>query len=64
MSCRVRCNDMTGRPAPVEGLRVLDLSDRIAGAYCTKLLVDVGAEVVKLEPPEGDPLRQERGLFA
>ncbi len=39
-------------------LRVLDLSVGIAGAYCTKLFVDAGADVVKVEPPGGDPLRR------
>ena len=39
-------------------LRVLDLSDGVAGSYCTKLLADAGAEVVKLEPPTGHPLRR------
>jgi crotonobetainyl-CoA:carnitine CoA-transferase CaiB-like acyl-CoA transferase len=43
---------------PLTGLRGVDLSTWIAGAYCTKLLVDAGAEVVKVEPPEGDPLRR------
>jgi crotonobetainyl-CoA:carnitine CoA-transferase CaiB-like acyl-CoA transferase len=39
-------------------LHVLDLSDGIAGAYCTKLLADHGAEVIKIEPPDtGDRLR-------
>ena len=38
-------------------LRVVDLSDGIAGAYCAKLLADAGADVLKLEPPEGHPLR-------
>ena len=38
-------------------LRVLDLSTDIAGGYCSKLLGDAGADVVKLEPPGGDPLR-------
>jgi crotonobetainyl-CoA:carnitine CoA-transferase CaiB-like acyl-CoA transferase len=39
-------------------LRVLDLSQRIAGAYATKLMADAWAEVVKLEPAEGDALRR------
>lgn len=43
---------------PLNGYVVVDLSTGIAGAYCTKLLADGGAEVVKVEPPEGDPLRK------
>jgi len=39
-------------------VRVLDLSDGIAGSYCAKLLADAGAQVVKLEPPTGHPLRK------
>ncbi len=44
--------------APLNGYTVVDLSVGIAGAYCTKLLADGGATVIKVEPPEGDPLRR------
>jgi crotonobetainyl-CoA:carnitine CoA-transferase CaiB-like acyl-CoA transferase len=43
---------------PLSGYTVVELSSGIAGAYCTKLLADAGATVVKLEAPEGDPLRR------
>src|SRR5947209_7767027 len=39
-------------------LRVLDFSQGISGAYCSKLLADGWADVVKVEPPAGDPLRR------
>jgi crotonobetainyl-CoA:carnitine CoA-transferase CaiB-like acyl-CoA transferase len=45
-------------PTPLDDLRVVEISDRIAGAYCGKLLVDAGADVVKVEPAGGDPLRR------
>ncbi len=45
------------RPAPLKDLRVVEISDRLAGSYCGKLLVDAGAQVRKVEPPQGDPLR-------
>lgn len=46
-----------GRPTPLDKLHVLEISDRMAGSYCGKLLVDAGAHVRKIEPPQGDPLR-------
>jgi len=42
----------------LDGLRVVDLSVEIAGPYCSKLLADAGADVVKVEPPAGDPMRR------
>lgn len=49
---------LSGSPTPLDDLRVVEISDRIAGAYCGKLLVDAGADVVKVEPTCGDPLRR------
>lgn len=49
---------VTGTPPLAADFRILDLSEGIAGAYCTKVLADGGAEVVKVEPPDGSVLWQ------
>ena len=42
---------------PLPGLKVLELGHYIAAPFATRLLADLGAEVIKVEPPEGDPVR-------
>lgn len=47
---------------PLEGIKVLDFTIMIAGPYGGRLLADAGAEVIKVEAPEGDPMRKRTPL--
>src|SRR5262245_65165724 len=49
---------LTANPLPLQGIRIVDMSRFLVGPFCTQMLADMGAEVVKVEPLDGgDPVR-------
>ena len=48
---------LQNRTGPLARLKVLEIGHYIAGPFCTRILADLGAEVIKIEPPGGDPVR-------
>ena len=47
----------------LSGLKIIELSERVAGPFCTKVMADLGAEVVKIEKPGAGDVARSRGPF-
>src|SRR5258707_13288660 len=50
-------HSMAKHTGPMAGVRVIDLTAMVMGPYCTQIMADMGADVVKVEPPQGDNTR-------
>ncbi len=48
----------------LRGLTVVDMTVNVPGPFCSTILADLGARVIKVEPPSGDPLRQSPGMWS
>ena len=53
---------MPDTPLPLNGIRVIEFSHTVMGPSCGVTLADLGADVVKVEPPEGEPTRRSAGF--
>ena len=58
----MQMNEPNARPLPLEGVRVIEFSHMVMGPACGMILADLGAEVIKIEPPGGDKTRKMSGV--
>lgn len=58
-----RLRHLGRQPRPLDGIRVFDLSRLIFGPFCTQILADMGADVIKVEPHTGDQARRSGTVF-